>query len=146
MASKSSLDRLFMDISERVSEMSHSRRTKVGASLVKNGNIISMGWNGTPPGFDNNCEVQDAQGVLTTKACVIHAEANAILKLAAVGGGAEGADLFCVYSPCQECAKLIVGARIARVVYKHQYRLFEGLEILREANIIVERLNEEATV
>lgn len=140
MASKAELDNLFMNIAEQVAQMSKSRRTKVGAVVVKNGNIISMGWNGTPPGFDNNCEIEEPDGTLTTKPCVIHAEANAILKLAAASGGAEGADAYCLYSPCPECSKMVVGSRMKRVIFRHQYRLAEGLDILREANIEVVHL------
>ena len=101
--------------------------------------IISDGYNGTPSGFENVCE--DENGL--TKPYVLHAEANAITKLARSGNNSEGSTLYVTASPCIECAKLIIQAGIKRVVYAEKYRLTEGIELLRRANIEVEYLNPE---
>ena len=138
---KLKLDTLFLDVAERISEMSYARRLKVGAILVKEGNIISMGWNGTPAGMDNNCEIEHADGTMSTRPEVLHAESNLLTKLAASGGmGAEGSTLYCTYSPCPECAKLIKQSKVARVVYRHQYRLIDGIEMLNKLGVPCEQL------
>lgn len=107
--------------------------------MVKDKMIISDGYNGTPSGFENVCE--DENGL--TKPYVLHAEANAITKLARSGNNSEGSTLYVTASPCIECAKLIIQAGIKRVVYAEKYRLTEGIELLRRANIEVEYLNPE---
>lgn len=142
MASKKDLDKLFIDVAARVSEMSVSRRAKVGAVIVRDGNIVSMGWNGTPKGFDNNCEVDMPDGSLLTKTSVVHAEANAILKLASSGGGGDKSTVYTLFSPCVECAKMIISIGAERVVYRHKYRVFEGLDLLAEAGVLVEHIDE----
>lgn len=135
------LDNLFLDVAERISEMSYARRLKVGAILVKDGNIISMGWNGTPAGMDNNCEHENPDGTLSTLPEVLHAESNLLMKLAASGGnGAEGSTLYCTYSPCPECAKLIKQSKVSRVVFRHQYRLLDGVQMLGRLGIKCEQL------
>ncbi len=106
---------------------------------MKDKMIISDGYNGTPSGFENVCE--DENGL--TKPYVLHAEANAITKLARSGNNSEGSTLYVTASPCIECAKLIIQAGIKRVVYAEKYRLTEGIELLRRANIEVEYLNPE---
>ena len=141
MADKQKLDTLYLDIAERVAEMSLAQRLKVGAIIVKNDNIVSMGWNGNPSGFDNCCEIQNPDGTLTTRPETIHAESNALMKLARSGGvGSLGATMYTSYSPCPECAKLIKQAGIDRVVYKHQYRLTGGLDMLKSLGVTVEHL------
>ena len=110
---------------------SYCKRRQVGALLVKDKMIISDGYNGTPSGFENVCE--DENGV--TKPYVLHAEANAISKVAKSGNSSAGATLYITASPCIECAKLIIQAGITRVVYKDEYRLLDGVELLRRAGI-----------
>lgn len=116
------------------SENSYCTRRKVGCLVVKDKMIISDGYNGTPAGFENICE--DENGV--TKAYVLHAEANAITKLARSGNNSDGATIYCTDSPCIECAKLIIQAGIKRVVYFREYRITDGIDLLRRAGIIVE--------
>jgi dCMP deaminase len=141
MASLNDLDKMFLDISDRVAEMSHSRRAKVGAVIVSDGNIISMGWNGTPSGFDNNCEFDNGEGALVTRPEVLHAESNSILKLARTGGlGSDGGTIYTTFSPCPDCAKLIAQSGIKRVVFRNQYRLTDGLAMLKTLGIEVEQL------
>lgn len=116
---------------------SYCKRRQVGALLVKDKMIISDGYNGTPSGFENACE--DENGV--TKPYVLHAEANAISKVAKSGNSSAGATLYITASPCIECAKLIIQAGITRVVYKDEYRLLDGVELLRRAGIEVEKVD-----
>lgn len=118
-------------------ENSYCKRRKVGALLVKNNMIISDGYNGTPSGFENICE--DENGV--TKPYVLHAEANAITKVAKSGNSSEDATLYVTASPCIECAKLIIQAGIKRVVYRDEYRLHDGPDLLKQAGIEVEQVN-----
>jgi dCMP deaminase len=115
---------------------------KVGAVVVKDHRIISIGYNGMPSGWDNVCEevveVHEDGGVITkTKDEVIHAEANSILKLAKSTDGGDGADLFCTHAPCIQCAKLIYGAGIKRVFYRESYRNEDGINFLNKCNIEV---------
>jgi dCMP deaminase len=114
-------------------ENSYCERRKVGALIVKNKMIISDGYNGTPSGFENICE--DENNV--TKPYVLHAEANAITKIARSHNSSDGATLYITDSPCIECAKLIIQSGIKRVVYSKKYRLDDGLNLLRKANIEV---------
>ena len=116
---------------------SYCKRRQVGALLVKDKMSISDGYNGTPSGFENVCE--DENGV--TKPYVLHAEANAISKVAKSGNSSAGATLYITASPCIECAKLIIQAGITRVVYKDEYRLLDGVELLRRAGIEVEKVD-----
>lgn len=120
-------------------ENSYCKRRKVGALIVKDGMIISDGFNGTPSGFENICE--DESGI--TKPYVLHAEANAITKVAKSGNSAEGSTLYITDSPCMECAKLIIQSGVKRVVYKDEYRLTDGVDLLRKAGIEVEKASEE---
>ncbi len=117
-------------------ENSYCERRKVGALVVKDKMIISDGYNGTPSGFENVCE--DESNV--TKPYVLHAEANAITKIARSNNNSEGATLYVTASPCIECAKLIIQAGIKRVVYGEKYRLTDGIDLLERAGIIVEYL------
>ncbi len=121
------------------SENSYCQRRKVGALIVKDKMIISDGYNGTPSGFENICE--DENGV--TKPYVLHAEANAITKIARSNNNADGATLYVTDSPCIECSKLIIQAGIKRVVYSREYRLTDGVDLLKRAGIEVERMTIE---
>lgn len=116
---------------------SYCDRRKVGALIVKDRMIISDGYNGTPSGFENVCE--DETGV--TKAYVLHAEANAITKVAKSNNSSLGATLYITDSPCIECAKLIIQAGITRVVYDRKYRITDGLELLERAEVELEELH-----
>ena len=131
----------FMDIAERTALLSRAVRLKVGAIVVKDDRIISIGFNGTPAGWHNECENKiwsaDGDYVLKTKPEVIHAEANAISKLASSHESGKGADMYINYAPCVECAKLIYGAGINRVFYRNAYRDRSGLDFLRKCNIEV---------
>ena len=117
---------------------SYCVRRKVGAILVKDRMIISDGYNGTPSGFENVCE--DENGV--TKPYVLHAEANAITKVAKSGNSSLGATLYVTASPCLECSKLIIQAGIKRVVYSEDYRITDGIDLLRRAGIEVVKSEE----
>lgn len=117
-------------------ENSYCKRRQVGALLVKDRMIISDGYNGTPVGFENVCE--DETGA--TKPYVLHAEANAISKVAKSGNSSDGATLYVTASPCIECSKLIIQAGIKRVVYKDEYRLTDGVDLLRRAGVEVEQI------
>ena len=119
---------------------SYCKRRQVGALLVKERMIISDGYNGTPSGFENVCE--DEQGL--TKQYVLHAEANAITKVAKSNNSSEGATLYITDSPCVECSKLIIQAGISRVVYDREYRVKEGLELLRRAGVELEHITSES--
>ena len=134
-------DRMYMDIAKRIGEMSHAERTKVGAVLVKDTNILSFGFNGTPTGFDNDCE-DFFYGNMVTKPEVLHAESNAIAKVAMSTQSSEGSTLYVTLSPCVECAKMIIQAGLSRVVYKEKYRDDSGMELLARARLEVEQLYE----
>jgi dCMP deaminase len=134
----------YMDTAERFGQLSSAKRLKVGAVVVKDHRIISIGYNGTPAGWDNVCEdlVQLSDDTVTTKTKdeVIHAEANAILKLAKSNEGGNGAVLFCTHAPCVECAKLIYGSGINKVYYKNQYRDDSGLKFLEKCSVKIEHV------
>ncbi len=129
-------DKRYLEMALVWSHNSYCKRRRVGALLVKNKMIISDGYNGTPSGFVNNCE--DPEN--TTYPYVLHAEANAITKVAKSNNSSEGATLYVTTSPCMECSKLIIQAGISRVVYSFEYHTTDGLELLRKANIVVEYL------
>ena len=118
---------------------SYCKRRQVGALLVKDRMIISDGFNGTPAGFENQCEDDND----TTKPYVLHAEANAITKVAKSGNSSDGATLYITTAPCIECAKLIIQSGIRRVVYSEEYRKSEGIELLKRANIEVENFKDD---
>lgn len=127
------LDQRYLRMARIWAENSYCERRKVGALVVKEKMIISDGYNGTPSGFENHCE--DEQNV--TKTYVLHAEANAITKLARSSNNSDGSTLYVTASPCIECAKLIIQSGIRRVVYGEQYRLTDGIDLLRRAGIEV---------
>ena len=135
MNSKQSLlDYRYLRMARIWAENSYCRRRQVGALVVKDKMIISDGYNGTPSGFENICE--DESG--TTFPYVLHAEANAITKLARSSNNSDGATLYVTASPCIECSKLIIQAGIRRVVYAEKYRLTDGVDLLEKAGIKVE--------
>ncbi|CDF21644.1 cytidine/deoxycytidylate deaminase [Prevotella sp. CAG:617] len=131
------LDYRYLKMASIWAENSYCTRRKVGALIVKDKMIISDGYNGTPSGFENICE--DSNGV--TKPYVLHAEANAITKIARSGNNSDGATLYVTAAPCIECAKLIIQAGIKRVIYSEPYRLSDGIDLLKRAGINVEYID-----
>ena len=136
MEKERKFDRRYLEMAAVWAKNSYCTRRQVGAILVKDRMIISDGYNGTPAGFENVCE--DENGV--TKPYVLHAEANAITKVAKSGNSSDGATLYITDSPCVECAKLIVQSGIRRVVYAREYRMVDGVDLLRRAGIQVEKI------
>lgn len=138
----------FMDTAERFAQLSSAKRLQVGAVVVQDNRIISIGYNGMPSGWTNECEedIYDDNGDFLqnkTKDEVIHAEANAISKLARDGERGNGASLFCTHAPCIHCAKLIYGAGITKVYYRDTYRDTLGVDFLEKCNIEVEHVKGE---
>jgi dCMP deaminase len=131
-------DKSYLKMAGIWAQNSYCTRRQVGALIVKDKSIISDGYNGTPSGFENVCE--DEQGC--TKPYVLHAEANAITKVAQSGNSSKGATLYVTASPCVECAKLIIQSGIKRVVYRDAYRLTDGIDLLKRAGIEVEQVGE----
>ena len=131
-------DRRYIQMAGIWAQNSYCKRRQVGALIVKDKMIISDGYNGTPSGFENICE--DENGV--TKVYVLHAEANAITKVAKSGNSSEGATLYVTASPCVECAKLIIQSGIKRVVYGEEYRIMDGVDLLKRAGVEVVFLND----
>ncbi len=127
------LDRRYIRMASIWAENSYCKRRQVGALIVKDKMIISDGYNGTPSGFENVCE--DENNI--TKPYVLHAEANAITKIARTNNSSDGATMYVTASPCIECSKLIIQAGIKRVVYSEKYRLEDGLDLLKRAGIEV---------
>ena len=134
----------YLDMADRFAQLSYAKRLKVGAIVVKDNRVISIGYNGTPAGWDNDCEELvyriAEEPVLKTKAEVIHAEANAIIKLAKSGDSSDGGSMFITHAPCVDCAKLIFGSGINSVYYRNSYRSEEGIEFLKKCNIVVEKV------
>lgn len=149
----------FMDTAQRFAALSSAVRLKVGSVVVKDNRIISIGYNGTPAGWDNTCEIKTycddgdwseqqlpkdsniwKKFKLTTKPEVIHAEANAISKLARSNESGAGADMFITHAPCLDCAKLIYGAGIRKVYYRTSYRNTDGIDFLSQCQIEVEKV------
>ena len=125
MNKQQKLDKTFINIAKEIGSLSYCTRSKVGAVLVKDGNVISFGYNGTPAGMDNSCEENNV-----TKDEVIHAEMNAILKAAKSGNAVDGSTLYLSLSPCKICCKLIIQSGIKRVVYLEEYRDLSPIEFL----------------
>jgi dCMP deaminase len=141
-----------MDTAERFAQLSSAKRLKVGAVVVKDNRIISIGYNGMPAGWTNECEYHVSEyneitkswyptGETKTKDEVIHAEANAILKLARDGERGNGSSLFCTHAPCVQCAKLIHGAGIDTVYYRDAYRDEDGINFLNNCKINVKKID-----
>lgn len=140
-----------LDVAARYAKLSTARRLQVGAVVVKDNRIISIGYNGTPPGWDNNCEEKvykidgylvDEEGCyeLQTKPEVIHAEENAIAKLARSHESGEGAAMFITHAPCRQCAKLILVSGITSVYYRDTYRDTAGIKLLQQGGIAVQQV------
>ena len=132
-------DKAYLKMALEWAKLSHCKRKQVGALIVKNGMIISDGYNGCPSGFENNCEDENGE----TKWYVLHAEANAILKVAKSTQNCKGATLYQTVSPCKECSKLILQAGISRVVYLNEYKDKSGIDFLKKATIEVMHFNKE---
>ncbi len=136
-------DKFYMDIALRAAQMSYAMRAKVGAVIVKEDNIISYSWNGTPPGFNNACEKEviskDTSLVLETLPEVVHAEMNCVAKAAKSNESTRGATIYCTHMPCPECAKAIIQAGIVKVRYLYDYRL-GAKDMFQIANIQVIKL------
>ena len=131
------LDQRYLKMADVWAQNSYCKRRQVGALLVKDQMIISDGYNGTPSGFENVCEDEENK----TKPYVLHAEANAITKVAKSSNSSDGATLYVTSSPCLECSKLIIQAGIKRVVFTESYRLEDGINLLKRANIDVEQVD-----
>ncbi|HIT48763.1 MAG TPA: dCMP deaminase family protein [Candidatus Coprenecus stercoripullorum] len=135
MDKQEQFDRSYLEMASVWAKNSYCRRRKVGALIVKDRMIISDGFNGTPSGFENICEDDSGK----TKPYVLHAEANAITKVAKSGNNSDGATLYVTDAPCVECAKLIIQAGIKRVVYKIEYSVRDGLDLLERAGIEIRK-------
>lgn len=134
-------DQLYMDIAKRCAEMSYAVRAKVGCLIVRDGRILSQGWNGMPAGMPNICEDEhvneNSEIVLKTKPEVSHAEENALLKLARSSETSEGATAYVTLQPCINCSKLLYNAGIKRIVYAETYRDRSGVELLEKMGVVV---------
>jgi len=150
MAKQKDLDKKYLEMCESWAQLSHANRIKVGCLIVKDNQIISDGFNGTPAGFDNECETEEfnfyamdrpkgavPSTVLKTKPEVLHAESNAITKLAKSTVSSDGATCYLTLSPCFDCAKLLIQAGIKRVVYQTQYEKTDGLDLLTKAGVLI---------
>jgi len=138
------LDKTYMNMATELSQLSYATRKKVGALVVQGTHIISEGYNGTPTGFDNNCEYVSGDSHLLTLPQVLHAESNAISKLAKSTQSSLGGTLYCTLSPCFDCAKLIIQSGLTRVVYKEEYNTSNnGIRLLRSAGIMVNKMERD---
>jgi dCMP deaminase len=144
--------KLYMDWAIRTAQLSHARRLQVGAVIVKDDSVISYGYNGMPAGWDNNCEYEiytesdvgeDYDVVLKTKPEVLHAETNAIAKLAKSNESGMGATMFITHAPCLDCAKLIYQSGIGSVLYRNAYRDISGITFLEKSGIEVVQIKKE---
>jgi len=135
MAKQLELDNTFLEMAYVFANLSKAKRRKVGCIIVKDGQVISNGFNGTPSGFNNRCEVNDV-----TKPEVLHAESNALMKIARSTNSSIGSTMYLTCSPCFECAKLIIQSGITRLVYKEDYRKEDGIDLLRLTDIIIEKI------
>jgi dCMP deaminase len=145
---KAKFKQAYMDVAARFAKLSSARRLQVGAIVVKDDRIISIGYNGMPAGWDNNCEyevvVEAEIGediILKTKPEVLHAESNAIAKLARCSESGEGASIFVTHSPCIDCAKLIYQSGISHVYYRNSYRSRDGIDFLNKCDVGVEQID-----
>lgn len=142
---KEKMIRAYMQTAKNFAECSTAKRLHVGAIVVKDDRIISIGYNGMPSGWDNNCEdelwnVHNGDYTLKTKPEVLHAESNAISKLARSSESGEGSTMFVTHSPCLECAKLIYQSGITQVYYREQYRNMDGIQFLKKCKIKITHL------
>lgn len=138
MATEYELDNAYIDISRRWAAMSKAQRLQVGCIIVKDNQIISDGFNGTPSGFNNVCE-DNRLGNLVTKPEVLHAESNALMKLARSTNSSDGATMYLTCAPCFDCSKLIIQSGIKRVVYQDSYRCMDGVSLLEKAGVMIEQ-------
>jgi len=143
---KDKFKKLYMDWASRTAELSHAVRLQVGAVIVKDDSVISYGYNGMPAGWDNNCEFefrhpQTKITELVTNKEVLHAESNAIAKLAKSTNSGLGATMFVTHAPCMECAKLIYQSGIGHVLYRNSYRDTSGITFLEKSGVKVEQIN-----
>jgi dCMP deaminase len=138
MSKKNKYDKAYLRIAKEWSKLSYCKRKQVGAIIVRDRMIISDGYNGTPSGFENCCEEEDG----LTKWYVLHAEANAILKVASSTQSCEGATLYITLSPCKDCSKLIHQSGIKRVVYHEEYKDCSGIDFLRKAGVEVDLITD----
>ena len=148
---KNKFIKLYMDWAMRTAQLSHARRLQVGAVIVKDDSVISYGYNGMPAGWDNNCEdelwnVHDGDYTLKTKPEVLHAESNAIAKLAKSNNSGNGATIFITHAPCLDCAKLIYQSGINSVYYQNSYRNNDGVDFLKKSGIGVKYALERTNV
>ena len=130
-----------MDVAYRFAELSHARRLHVGAIIVKDDRIISIGYNGMPAGWENNCELTQEDGTLVTKPEVLHAEMNALMKLAKSTESGNAASIFVTHAPCMDCAKSIYQAGILEVYYSEEYRSSNGIAFLKQCDIKVRKID-----
>lgn len=128
--------KLYSDLASRVAEQSTCKRLKVGAVIVTEEQILAIGYNGTPSGFDNNCEDDDG----LTKKEVIHAEMNALAKFATSRESTKGATVFLTHAPCLNCANMLIRAQIAKVYFQEEYRSIDGIKLLEQFGIEVEKI------
>ena len=135
MAKQLDLDYTFLEMAYVFANLSKAKRRKVGCIIVKDGQVISNGFNGTPSGFDNCCEINNK-----TKPEVLHAESNALMRIARSTNSSIGSTMYLTCSPCFECAKLIIQSGIIRLVYKEDYRKEDGIDLLRQTDIIIEKI------
>jgi dCMP deaminase len=145
MATQKALDRTYMMMAKELSKLSSAQRAKVGAIIVKDTHIIAEGYNGTPRGFNNVCEYYDYADHLHTKPEVLHAETNAITKLARSTSSSDQSTLYVTLAPCYDCSKLIIQAGIKRVVYDGSY-LRDGLDLLEQAGVEVQKVKLEEEI
>ena len=143
MAKQANLDRVYLQMARELAKLSYAKRRKVGALIVKDTQIIAEGYNGTPSGFDNACEYCDHLDEMYTKPEVLHAESNAITKLARSTNSSSGSTLYVTMAPCFECSKLIIQAGIHRVVYGESYSKGEGITLLKKAGVAVQQAKEK---
>ena len=141
MPQQTDLDKVYIEIARQYATLSKAKRKKVGCIIVKEGSIISDGYNGTPCGFDNKCEDVDYFNQMITRDEVLHAESNAITKLAKSTQSSLGSTMYITSSPCLHCAKLIIQSNIVRVVYGEFYKDDLGIKLLKKAGIVVEHFN-----
>ena len=141
MPQQQQLDYTYLEMANTWGQLSKARRKKVGCLIVKNNQIISDGYNGTPAGYDNNCEYETRFG-WETRPEVLHAESNALMKLAKSANSSLESTIYLTVSPCFDCAKLIIQAGVSRVVYSEEYRITKGIEFLKQFNIDCDLIEE----
>ncbi len=134
------LNNYYIKIAKQTAKLSRAKKLQVGCLIVKDGCIISQSWNGTPSGFDNECEYILEHGALMTKEIVVHAEMNALAKVAKSTNSSDGATLYCTHSPCFECSKAIIQSGIKEVYYAETYRDEKPISFLKQAGIKVEKI------